>query len=128
MSFDWEKKKGGLMKFKVPGCLIVPWTMYPLERRSLTSQEATKPPAPVTHTFCAAEAAIAIFFCLNRVLLHLYQRIFLFFHFEQCRICRATCGKRYYYCRLKYHHLFTFKYFFSLQNCSCNFGVEIIVG
>ena len=36
--------------------------MYPLERRSLTSQEATKPPAPVTHTFFFdAEAAVAIF-------------------------------------------------------------------
>jgi hypothetical protein len=35
----------------VPGSRTVPWTMYrPPARRRSTSHEATKPPAPVTHT------------------------------------------------------------------------------
>ncbi|RWW35576.1 hypothetical protein BHE74_00059482 [Ensete ventricosum] len=33
-----------------PGFLTVPLTVYPFCNRSFTSQEAMKPPAPVTHT------------------------------------------------------------------------------
>jgi hypothetical protein len=40
-----------LSKMKLPGSRTVPWILYrPPARRRSTSHEATKPPAPVTHT------------------------------------------------------------------------------
>jgi hypothetical protein len=43
----------------LPGSRTVPRTVYwPLERRSLTSHEAMKPPAPVTHTLFVAAASM----------------------------------------------------------------------
>ena len=54
----WE---GGLRA--LPGSRTVPRTVYwPRERRSFTSHDAMKPPAPVTHTLFAAGAAIAFWF------------------------------------------------------------------
>jgi hypothetical protein len=56
---DGSMKGRGLTA--LPGSRTVPRTTYwPRERRSFTSQDAMKPPAPVTHTLAAA--AIALWF------------------------------------------------------------------
>lgn len=53
---------------RVPGLRTVPRTVYPRSRRSLTSHDATYPPAPVTHTVCPRPGAAAVPFPSTKVM------------------------------------------------------------